>query len=419
MRRSSSVVLVALALALSACTGDPSSRDPSVSLTDGLLATRTADGVALVDGSGQVVRDIPGGVPAPDWSSIAVAVPSGANTEIERVDPATGSPEARVVVPGEWEVRAVAEWGEVALMAPRASGADPFAPELRERTQIAVVDPTDPDTLRRYRIPGNLEPEAFSHDSSDTPRSLYLLRYVPSTAPEFYVVTGLFLEGSRDGKAFDVLNALDKGVVENMTATRLEQELAPDGARLYTLYTNQPPSYLEDAPSVDPAHRLAFIHALDLEYGFAVCLGLPSDFVGLHPDRVAIAASDGGRVFAIDAANERVAIVDVDRPRPARVLPIDLDGIGDGPLVAGMSADGATLLVGAAQGVVAFDARTLERGVAIGTPGPVTGFASSAELDDPLLSWDGGLGVLDLGDLRISSQLPSPAPGAVEAILAA
>ena len=419
MRRTALVVLAALSLPLSACTGDQSLSGPRVRLTDGLLATRTADGVALVDGSGEIVRELPGGVPAPDWSAVVMGTPSGEDTSIERVDPSTGRSEARLIVPGHWEVRVVSEWGEVALMAPRATGIDPFAPELRTRTEIAVVDPTDPETLRRYRLPGNFEPEAFSHDSGDAPRSLFSLRYVPSTAPTFYVVTGLTLEGKDDGDVFDVLNALDKGVVENMTSTRLEQELAPDGQRLYTLYTNQPPAYLDDAPSVDPAHTLAFVHALDLEYGFAMCLGLPSEFVGLRPGQVAIAATDGGRVFAIDAAHGQVAIVNVERPRPARVLPLDLTGIGNGPVVAGMSADGSTLLVGAAQGIVAFDARTLDRGNAIGTPGAVTGFASSPDFPDEFLSWDGGLGILDLGDLRISSQLRSPAPGAVEAILAA
>jgi hypothetical protein len=418
--------LASFALVLVACTdGGSSDAEPrseagqAARITDGLLALETPSGVTLLDGRGEIVREVPGATPAPDWSAIVSAAPADGSTTLERIDAATGETLVRAEVPGEWEIRAVAGWGEVALMPPRPAGADPFAPDLKATTEIALVDPADPAAMRRFELDGNFEPEAFSHegDRQRQRRSLFLLRYSPTMAPESYRVTGLTLEGRREGQVFDVSNALEKGVVENMTATRLEQELAPGGEHLLTLYTNQPASYLTGAGK-DPAHEVAFVHALNLKWGYAMCIGLPKGFVGLEPDQVAIAATDFGRVFAVDVAHGRVAIVNLDDGR-ARMVPLDLDGIGKGPVTAGLSADGATLLVGASQGLVAFDAWSLERIETVGTPAAVTGFASPPDGDGPFLSWDGGLGVLDLETFRIEARLPSPAAGPIEAVLAA
>jgi DNA-binding beta-propeller fold protein YncE len=399
--RSGSIALVAASvLALAACTGapSPSSREkavsspgPSVGSVSDALTLVDGDGVSVVDGAtGGVLSTIPGGVPAPDWSAVYTAASDAGSTSIAAIDPLTGATISTARARGDLAIRAVSVLGgPVALMVPSTEGASAWSPQGRAITGIVVADLRD-GSIDRFRLRGNFEPEAFSTDG----RSLYLLRYLPATAPTHYRVTSLDL--SR-GKVWDVYGP-DKVPVQNMTSTRLVQALSPDASALYTLYSNQPPSFASGyrPPVLDAAQAVAFIHTLDLANGFAMCVALPKVFGTARPRTSAIASSpDGRQVFVVDARNGAIAVMSSRRFRVTTFARVDLSPLGGGPISARISADGRTLLVAGRAGLLEIDAKTLATRDLMPTPGATTGLALSGDGDRLYLSWAGRIEALD------------------------
>jgi hypothetical protein len=223
----SAVSLVVLA----ACTGASSASAPASpassdtgTASDSVLVFRSDQGVSVVDAAdGRLIVDAPQAVPAPDFVTIATASASGGSTTIGILDAATGASIASSEVRGALELRAVSSFdGAVALTPPGPSGGDPWAPVPRSITHITVAVPGEAEDIERFDLRGNFEPEAFSGDGE----SLYMLEYRPALHPTTYRVTRLYLEKAKVWPVFGP----DKRVVENMTATRLQQALAPDGA---------------------------------------------------------------------------------------------------------------------------------------------------------------------------------------------
>jgi hypothetical protein len=260
--------------------------------------------------------------------------------------------------------------------------------------------------VERFTLRGNFEPEAFSTNADD----LFMLRYRPALAPTSYRVTSLRLRSGDVRPVFGPSKAAE--IVENMSATRVHQAMSPREDILYTLYTNQPPAFL-DAPDVDPAHALAFIHTLNLRDGTAVCIGLPKSFgtVALGASALA-AAPDGRAVYAVDAQGGTVASM-IGRTFRVDEHRVDLSVLGRGPISARVSADGDSLFVSGAAGILALDTATFEPLPFAETPAPVTGIALSEDGERLFASWDGGIGLLDPTTLATIGVVPSPVPGAV------
>jgi hypothetical protein len=252
-------------------------------------------GIGAVDaGSGAVLSLVPGAVPEPDWTHVDTAVAEGGTTRIDRITMATGETESSTNVSGDLDIRAVAPFGQaVALMPAAGAVTDAWVPQPRARSHIVVAHPDGSDEPQRFALTGNFEPEAFSPDGE----TLFMLQYRPALAPTSYRVIALYLETGRHW----ALIGPDKQPVENMTATRLVRVASPDGSYLYTLYTNQRPSYLsEPTTPVDPDEQdeRAFVHTVDLRNGFAVCIELPDRFGSVPQEDSAVAISpDGYRVY--------------------------------------------------------------------------------------------------------------------------
>jgi hypothetical protein len=405
-------LLAAAIVSLASCTGDGSVMQGSVSkpprAQGEFLVLTTPDGVGVVDaGTGDEIAQIPHALAAPDSSTIAAATPEHGSTMIQTLDAATGATVASSTVNGASRLRAVSPWdGSLALTPVAEAGSDPWAPVPRSRTHLTLAVPGEPGATERFTLHGNFEPEAFSNDGE----SLYMLQYRPAMDPTTYRVTRLYIE---DGKVWPVFGR-NKQVVENMTATRLQQTLSPTGSTLYTLYTNQPPAYLSGRV-VEEGDEVAFIHTLDLEDGFAVCVELPESFGSLTPEQAAIAAAPVGRsVYAVDARDGRVVVMDRKRLELSADVSVDMTGIGDGPVSARVSADGSALLIAGSDGIVALDGDTLAPISSVPAPSGVTGMAFSDDGADLFVSWQGGIGVLDPATLETRAVLPSPVPGALE-----
>ena len=415
MRARSFALLPATVLVLVACTsttpppqiGPPPAED--LQAGEFLLVT-TDDGIGVVDAStGELRFDLVGAVAAPDWSELYRAQSDGTVTRVERIDPASGEVASGTTVDGDLRIQVVSPDGRIALMPATPDGA--WVP--RTMTHLAILD-TSSGEMQRFSIPGNLEPEAFSTDA----RRLFMLRYQPALAPTSYRVTSLTLRTGRVGAVYGPGKAAT--VVENMTATRVHQAMSPSEDVLFTLYTNQPPDFLVGVEDVDPPHALAFIHTLNLEYGTAVCIGLPKSFGTVSTQASALAASPDGRsVYAIDARHGVVASM---RSRRFKVSEhdVDLSTLGHGPISASVSTDGATLYLAGSAGVMALDTETFSPQPLTPTPGSVTGLALSTDGERLFASWDGGIGLLDPISLDTVGVLPSPAPeGAVTFVGAA
>ena len=188
---------------------------------------------ALAPASGNIRYQEAGAVPSRDWSVLYTATNDGLTTTLRTLDPATGDELASREVPGVFTVRTVSEDGAmVALAPPFPAGFDTYHPASKDPTPLVIVrrDIAEPQVLS---IDGNVEPEAFSLDGS----SLFVIDFVPPLGPERYRVARLDLDAGTVG---DVRSS-EQELQEPMRGTAHAQVMAPDGHRLYTLYTRTRP----------------------------------------------------------------------------------------------------------------------------------------------------------------------------------
>ena len=354
----------------------------------------TADGPAGVDvRRGRVAFRATGAVARSDWSALFSTAPEAGGTVLHTLDPATGAEIGAVSLPGELSIRAVAGDGsKVALTAPPPPGVDPWTPVPRTRTTIVVADPSGAAEPERFRLRGNLEPEAFSNDGAH----LFVIQYLPPSAPSLYRVAALELE---DGDVYPVVSRI-KTWSRRMPGTRLVQLPAPDGRHLYTLYSSQPAAYEVDAAGTadeaDATHGtyaasydvgrasddrpIAFVHVLNLEDQWAFCLPLPRRLWDAPAGQQVMATSpDGSRLYVVDPSRDVVAMIGVRKTKVLETATVDLATDDTAHAAAVVSPDGATLYVGTGEAIVALDAGTLEIRSRWPTQVPVAALATSAD----------------------------------------
>jgi hypothetical protein len=242
--------------------------------------------------SGELAFAAPGALASFNWSRLYSARQTSEDTTLARLDPTNGAILSMSHLERGLTIRAVSHnGGMVALGPPHAAGAG-YHPVPRSETVLVVASDGG---QRRYVVPGNVEPEAFSIDTT----SLFVLDFTPPMAPVRYQVRQLDLD---TGTVVDV-NSPDKDLQRAMGATARTQALSPDGTRLYTLYT-----LLDDRSSRE---RPAFVHVLDLGGKWAHCVHLPRPFGNTPDGPAAMAVSgDGHRLYAYDGTHGIVAEVD-------------------------------------------------------------------------------------------------------------
>ena len=343
-----------LALILASCTSDGTSSRARLPEPETAVLLGSSTGVTSLDPRNGTVLFSGRGTPAlGDWSTVFQTTRAGRSTILEARHSATGEIGSRVRIDGSLSIRVASRDGSrVALMRPLAPGTTPWVPEPRASTLIVVADSTGADEPMRFQLSGNFEPEAFSTDG----RRLYLISYVPPSAPVAYRVAQLNLE---TGKVSPV--TAGKGVAETMSGTRLEQLAPADGSFLFTLYTTQPAEYTR----VRAAHGnpVAFVHTLNLDEGWAHCIGLPKELWGGDPSDQAMAVSPDGRsLYVADTARNVVAVVSVDLDTwgEMRTEAVDFGPADAGETQAVVASDG-TLFVSTGSRVIKVDTATFER----------------------------------------------------------
>jgi hypothetical protein len=380
MRKSTLVAaLAALAILASACGGgnevsiDSNRRRPEL-----LYLGSNSSITALAPSSGTVKFQEAGAVPSRDWSVLYTATNDGVTTTLRTLDPGTGAELATRDVPGVFTVRTVSEDGAmVALAPPYPAGSDTYHPYSKDPTPLVIVRRGDPEP-QVLSVPGNVEPEAFSLDGG----SLFVIDFVPPLAPERYRVASLDLAAGTVGD----VRSNEEELQEPMRGTARAQVMAPDGRRLYTLYTR-------DATATDPAE--AFVHVLDLDNEQATCVDLPAEFatsalgaLAVSPSgtHLYVAAPAVGALAELDTTTStvtRTAVVPADPVATSarasatestlylavgsRITPVGLAdlSLGDGwtalDIVTGIkpSTDGTTVYVSLPDRVLLLDPRTL------------------------------------------------------------
>ena len=261
--------------------------------------------VSLVDTSDGSTRfRVDDAVVSRDRSSPFRTVDGVGSTHIESRDAANGDVTGLTTVAGDLAIRAVSpRAGAIALMEERADGLALYEPIPRDVTSITVAY-TDERPSQEFSLPGNYEVETFSYDES----VLYLLEFQPPTDPEYYLVRELNLAtGEVEG-----VKTPQVELRPEMRGVARSQQVAPDGRRLFTLYSipsgDEP---VHDVTTSVDSERWAFVHVLDLEQGIDFCIFLPTPMGEAAEASVGLGLSpDGSTLWVVDPSTSLVARID-------------------------------------------------------------------------------------------------------------
>lgn len=318
--------------------------------------------LAIVDAAtGEQLRSFPRGVPAPDWSTLylaecrdgtttvsAIAVASGKTVRVRSLDGCFALPPAGTVglaglsPRGNWLALA-----EVSAQSPAATAAAGYSGQSR----FVVLDTTLDQPPRFVDVQGR-----FSFDAIDNGgTSLYLIEDLPPTTSTLVGTRYQVRLYNLTTKSLEPGAIADKSNTEPIMAGLRQTSVASaDGQWLYSLYLNN-----ETGP---------FIHALNLDNHFALCLDLPAAnkadvekqmlwTLAMSPDGWKLYAANGalGLVAQLDPANGviqrtadlKLAAVPTPAPR-ARALPAFASTAEARRLLVGgaaVTSDGKTLLL--------------------------------------------------------------------------
>lgn len=390
-------LLLLTALALAACNSGAAtqrapgagaavvSRTPTATAADLVYILSAADTpgggrLKLLHGAtGAVARDLLGGTLSPDGTTLFATEPYGGPgriaTTLEAYDVATGALQRKTVVDGDYALPAVQIDGTSGGLSPNgrwlALGSTAHGGFGSLQSGFVVLDTAFARPPQRVDLDGDFRFDALADDGA----SLFLAELIaPPTAagPSDYRV-----------RRYDLRRgALDSGVivdksgvgVEAMQGDRVAAVATASGEWLYSLYVKG-----ADGP---------FIHALNLNNAFAVCIDLPragpgasaATAAGEIPFAWSLAlAPDGATLYAVNAASGQVAVLDRStlKLRTAQLALTRLHA--DGPLVwlqrwlepakaqakrlpgggAALSQDGRTLFALGERGLAMIDTATL------------------------------------------------------------
>jgi hypothetical protein len=197
---------------------------------------------------------------------------------------------------GDWTISAVGG-DQVALIEGRDLA------RTRESTTISIM--RGGTERYRHKLPGTIEPEAFSEDGTrlfvlDHQGETYRVRSVDlatgTLEPLFTKqkqVTPEFAEEIMRGQGHHAVHDSIRGMLFTLFTHGGEHQ-----------HTGQLLGVRPDAPDIH-----AFIHALSLREGWAVCVDLPAPF-GLAPAASHTITSSSSRVFAVAGEGGVVAEID-------------------------------------------------------------------------------------------------------------
>lgn len=236
---------------------------------------------------------LPAGMPSADWSHYFAATATGDETLLQAFNPATGLTENSFLFEGAWSLSGVSPTGRWLALTRQVSPAEQarWQQEERWQTEIQIVETTSGQVTQSLNLAGNFEVETLSSKGD----ALFLIQHLPAVNPTQYLVRLYDLSQQRlQPGTLRAKTATD----EVMTGLAWGGVASVDGQWLLTLYLNT-------------ARNTAFVHALNLESKFPVCIDLPSgegEFAQLKHYSLAL-AHDSQTVYAANPALGVVAEV--------------------------------------------------------------------------------------------------------------
>jgi hypothetical protein len=354
----------------------PSPTRPHKLLYAELRSGRGPDHLVEIDAStGETLWSLPRGVTTADFSTMYSAECRNNMTTVSAIALATGKMTGSKIVDGCYSLPSAGSY-DVAGLSPNGHwlALGDFSRSARTGTptsgvgqsRFVVLDTGFVQTPQVVDLKGSYAIDAVDNDGA----SLYLIEDMPPVAPapigtRYQVRRYDLATGSLDAGAI-----VDKSESETiMDGLRQTSVASADGQWLYSLYLNN-----VSGP---------FIHALNLEHQFALCLDLPKASkedvekqmlwtLAMAPDGRKLYAANGalGLVAQLDPANaaiERVTdlnLTNVPTPAPhIGIVPSFATTAEAKRLLAGgaaVTADGNTLLVIGEQGFLSVSTGTLQ-----------------------------------------------------------
>jgi hypothetical protein len=213
---------------------------------------------------------LPAGLASPDGQRFFAAHVHPGRTHVVAYAALSGAPRRSFDVPGRWRLQAVSPTGRWLVLAGRARGV----------TRIRVADSSTGRVESRIALRGRFDVEAVSADGT----SMFLVEHLARGAYRirlYDLSAEVLADGTVRAKTSDELMA---GYAWGGVGT-------PDGRWLLTLY-------------LSTRRDVAFVHTLNLDEAFALCLDLPSGdgrTAALKAYGVAL-APDGSRLYAANPA---------------------------------------------------------------------------------------------------------------------
>ena len=317
--------------------------------------SNAGESVKVLDsGTGTVVRELPIGTPAADWSRYYLVSQLTGSAQLKAIDPASGRTIAQTTIPSGYSLPNIAFQGPTAGISPNGQwlALTKSSPSV---TNFLLGSSSLGDAFKTIRVNGDFVFDALSNDGN----SLYLIQKMKD--PNHYQVRLYDVAAG----ALMLQPVVDKREPnEPMNGIRGDSVADPAGNHVYTVY-------IRDAGP--------FIHALPLSQPFAFCVDLPPS---THANDMemqfhwSLAVSrDGGSLYATNGALGTVAVMTTgDAPAVVRTGTVALNhsdsvlaGLvtsaeAKGPFIGGaaLSADSRTLFTFAETGVVAIDTATLK-----------------------------------------------------------
>ena len=312
----------------------------------------------LDSGTGTVVRELPIGTPASDWSRYYIVSDLTGSANLKAIEPASGRTIAQTTIPAGYSLPNIAFRGPTAGLSPNgqwlALTSQGHGTGGVMTTNFLVGPSALTDSFKTIRVNGDFVFDALSNDG----KSLYLIQKMID--PNHYRV-----------RLYDVSAGLlapqpvadKRDASEPMNGIRGDSAADPTGNYVYTVYIRQ----------AGP-----FIHALPLGEPIAWCVDLPSKAPNDMEKQFhwALALSQDGRsVYAANAALGTIAVMTTgEPPLIVRTGSVALSHTGDllaglvtnadakGPQIGGaaLTPDGRTLFTFGETGVLAVDTASLK-----------------------------------------------------------
>lgn len=396
MRSRRFVLLFGLVVIGAAC-GQPA--EAPAPLVQQQLFLRSARGVTVASTSdtSEPTYSSTDAVPSGDWSTAVGARVHKNLTTLVASDPTTGRSLWERNLDGQLQVKVVSYHGDRVALGPTTEW---HHTQGRRRTDLVIVASNGYAPVQTLSLEGNYEPEAFSSDGHD----LFVIEYLPAMQPTHYRVRSLDLTTGEVGGVYTV----DEELQDSMRGTARVQAMAPDGGRLYTLYTER-----------SGGEQHSFVHVLSLDEKWAHCVDLPEGFADAAETATALTLSDDGkRLFVANSVTDEVAEVDTEQLTVVADDPAPFaDDTGTKKSHDTHAAhDGDHLFLAHEYGLASVDASTFEAQKEWMLDEPITGLQLSADGEQLFVGQKDEVVVLDIGTGEEITTIDPPGIGDIDVL---